>query len=454
MQLRSWQKECVDLASVKFTAGQKTFLCVASPGAGKTLFSATLAKQLLERKIVDYVVCIAPTRNVVNSILKTFTKVTNQSFDGLLGARGSVLTYQALPSQFERLKSLAENYRILFVTDEIHHCAYSFEGQSNTWGQQLQLLAKGENSRCLMLSGTPWRSDSSQLALANYAGEPLTIQPDYIYGLKQAVEDNACRRPRVCLLDHSSITIGSNHERKHFNNIAHAIKARELKYSQLLHNHESAKCLLLSAREKLHTILATHPDAGGLVVASSIEHAKQMQSIIELDWQESAILVTSEDIQAQRKIDEFRTGPTLWLISVGMVAEGTDIPRLHVCAYMSTVRTELYFRQVLGRIIRVNKLANEPCFLVCFAEPSLKEFSARLAVDLPAECTVIPELIDQPTEFSIEASDGLTESQREAYDLVEQSLGNTAAQPASTLALGHVTLMFGADPFREQIISI
>ena len=35
-----------------------------------------------------------------------------------------------------------------------------------------------------------------------------------------------------------------------------------------------------------------------------------------------------------------------------MISEGTDIPRLRVCCHLSRIRTELRYRQVLGRILR------------------------------------------------------------------------------------------------------
>ena len=41
-----------------------------------------------------------------------------------------------------------------------------------------------------------------------------------------------------------------------------------------------------------------------------------------------------------------------------MISEGTDIPRLQLCCYLSRIRTELHYRQVLGRCCgaRVNQM--------------------------------------------------------------------------------------------------
>ena len=35
-----------------------------------------------------------------------------------------------------------------------------------------------------------------------------------------------------------------------------------------------------------------------------------------------------------------------------MVSEGVDVPRLRVGVYATTARTELFFRQVVGRFVR------------------------------------------------------------------------------------------------------
>lgn len=69
-----------------------------------------------------------------------------------------------------------------------------------------------------------------------------------------------------------------------------------------------------------------------------------------------------------------------------MISEGTDIPRLQVCCHMSSVKTELYFRRVLGRILRVNDSMDQQAWLFTFAEQSLIEFAERVEQDIPDSC--------------------------------------------------------------------
>ena len=72
-----------------------------------------------------------------------------------------------------------------------------------------------------------------------------------------------------------------------------------------------------------------------------------------------------------------------------MISEGTDIPRLQVCCHLTRVKTELYFRQVLGRILRVGGDNSKPAYLYIPAEPVLIGYAERIAVDVPNSNTVV-----------------------------------------------------------------
>lgn len=80
-----------------------------------------------------------------------------------------------------------------------------------------------------------------------------------------------------------------------------------------------------------------------------------------------------------------------------MISEGTDIPRLQVCCHLSRVKTELYFRQVLGRILRTNDSFNQQAWLYSFAEPKLVEFTSRIA----EEISDIPVIFSEPIEIKL-----------------------------------------------------
>ncbi len=127
-----------------------------------------------------------------------------------------------------------------------------------------------------------------------------------------------------------------------------------------------------------------YADAGGLVIASSIAHAKYIQAELQNMTNESVCIVTSEDPDSQNKLKRYRKNRQKWLVTVGMVTEGADIPRLQVCCHLSRICTELHFRQVLGRVLRCRGKhdANTAVFIIP-AQPDLVIFANRLQCEVP-----------------------------------------------------------------------
>ncbi len=76
-----------------------------------------------------------------------------------------------------------------------------------------------------------------------------------------------------------------------------------------------------------------------------------------------------------------------------MISEGTDIPRLKVCCHLTRVKTELYFRQVLGRILRSTGVEKNEGFLFIPAEPNLVEYAERVVENIPDANTIAIELM-------------------------------------------------------------
>ena len=65
-----------------------------------------------------------------------------------------------------------------------------------------------------------------------------------------------------------------------------------------------------------------------------------------------AAIVHNDEERSQTLINDFREGLAPWIISVKMIAEGVDIPRLRVLVYASNFVKPLFFLQVLFRVVR------------------------------------------------------------------------------------------------------
>ena len=107
------------------------------------------------------------------------------------------------------------------------------------------------------------------------------------------------------------------------------------------------------------------------------------------------------------EITRFKSSGVQWIVSVGMVSEGTDIPRLQVCCHLSHVKTELYFRQVLGRILRVSSAMNQEAWLYTIAERKLICFAERIAEDIPDENAIVHLIRDDELALDSDESGGV-----------------------------------------------
>jgi superfamily II DNA or RNA helicase len=66
-------------------------------------------------------------------------------------------------------------------------------------------------------------------------------------------------------------------------------------------------------------------------------------------------------------------------VSVLMVSEGVDIPRLRVGVYATAARTELFFRQVIGRFVRRTPAPKaQMSYLLLPADARLKALAAQI----------------------------------------------------------------------------
>ena len=141
-----------------------------------------------------------------------------------------------------------------------------------------------------------------------------------------------------------------------------------------------ADALLLKAR-------AVIPDAAGLVLCDDRAHARATAALLRTISGEKPVVVVSDEPQAHARIDRFARGDAKaprWLVAVNMVSEGVDVPRLVLAAYATVKRTDLFFRQAVGRVVR--RRADDPADLVATvflpADPTLTACAERVEVEL------------------------------------------------------------------------
>jgi superfamily II DNA or RNA helicase len=376
--LRAWQTAA--LSALRAHDGS-SFLASATPAAGKTTFGLRVAHEMLSAGVVPRVVVAAPTTHICRQWAADAGRYgidlepNRPNSDGREPAdrHGVAVTYQTIAAG-PRTHRAGCARPTLLIADEPHHM-----GEHAAWGSRAQ-DAFGEARFRLLLSGTPFRSDSNPIPWVTYDGDGVS-QADYAYGYTDALLDGVCRPITFQPFDGEMEWVSDGRRRRasFATGIPRAEDARRLR-TALDPDGDWMTEVLRDADARLSAVRsAGHREAGGLVVAADKEHAQRIAERLERIAVERPEVVTSDEPDASARIAAFSAGQRRWLVSVLMVSEGVDIPRLRVGVYATAARTELFFRQVIGRFVRRTPAPKaQMSYLLMPADLRLKALAARV----------------------------------------------------------------------------
>ncbi len=349
IRLRPWQLAALDQLEC---SAQADFLAVATPGAGKTTLALAAARWSLARSPARLIV-VVPTAHLKFQWARAAAALdlhleagwSPSSGDFPSDMHGIVTTYQQVASAPEAMAQRSAGAFV--ILDEIHHA-----GDDRAWGSALQTAFRGAGRR-LSLSGTPFRSDTRSIPFVRYELDKAV--PDFEYGYGPALAERRVVRPIYFPRTNGHMEWSAPDGAVHaagFDDALDAPRANQRLRAALSLEGEWLPDVLGAAHARLAAVREHHPDAGGLIVATDQDHAAGIADLIRRRLRTWAVVATSDDPAASRKILEFTSSDDPWLVAVRMVSEGVDIPRLRVGVFATTTTTELFFRQVVGRFVR------------------------------------------------------------------------------------------------------
>ncbi len=375
-----WQNDAIE----RFLSSQGDFLITATPGAGKTRAALGAASALFNAGLITRVIVVVPSdhlrkqwRDAALGFQIDLT-ANHKNADGRIPSdvHGAVVTYQQVGFSPSTWAVHATREHTLVILDEPHHA-----GEESNWGRAL-VEAFGDSYRRLLLSGTPFRSDGSAIPFVRYDGNGISIA-DYPYDYGRATADGVVRSVRFEVLDGSArwqdmgtreIRLSAAEEERDVRNALRTV---------LDPTGEWVPSVLRRGDEQLTRDREEVPDAGGLVLAPSIAAAEAYARILENVCGESIEIVHSDMPDASDRISAFATSRRRWLVSVKMVSEGIDIPRLVVGVYCSDIITEMWFRQVVGRFVRrrdADSIETSATILIPYLAP-LNDMAKRIELE-------------------------------------------------------------------------
>lgn len=464
--LRTCQQEAFDQYMADRRC-KREWLAMLTPGAGKTIFALYVAATLKRLGVIYRVAVYVPS----DSLRKQWADVASEFGLELLPVKepsdyndpeadGFVATYSQMNTTGAQLACRAvSSVPTLAILDEVHHL-----GDNKAWGAGVQrALAQAEN--ILMLTGTPWRSDDCPIPWCAYDPETGRVKVDFAYEYGNAVADMVCRAVEIQAYDGQARFLDNATEvtkslkdtgkGRALGKMFDAVFDPERQWTPML--LEKAHHLLLDRRKDV-------PDAGGLVVTDSAKTAEAIAEHLARITGQKPTVVISEDDKAVTKLDAFRhDGSQMWLVAIRMVSEGVDVPRLMVGCYLSRWKTPLFFRQFVGRFVRVRPQCQPSldAHIIIPAVSVLMELSTEIEQELRDQLSRFDDdeldaddapyhpSPQQPADIPHQRQDGLACPQAEQTELFDLE-GNPLVDAPEPQAPGTVILEAGSAAFHRS----
>ncbi len=358
-RLRAWQSAALEAYRAR---EPRDFLTVATPGAGKTTYALRLAADLLDRRVVERVVVVAPTEHLKTQWAEAAAAMgilLDPDFSGARGVTGSdylgiAVTYAGVAANSLLHRRRVEDRRTLVILDEVHHA-----GDSLSWGESVREAFEPATRR-LALTGTPFRSDINPIPFVSYVPGPDGIgrsAADHVYGYADALRDHVVRP--VMFLAYSGRMRWRTRAGDEVSAVLGGEQARDVTQqawrTALDPQGEWIPQVLRAANRRLTEVRKHVPDAGGLVIASDQTKARAYAKQLEAITGSRPTVVLSDDPRAGSRISAFSASDDRWMVAVRMVSEGVDVPRLMVGVYATSTSTPLFFAQAVGRFVRARR---------------------------------------------------------------------------------------------------
>lgn len=397
---REWQVEFLEKWSQR--KPHTPFMLIAIPGSGKTKVTLEACRKWMAAGPDRRMLVIVPTDNLRTQWqeeaalfgIQLQTKEFGTNFKD--GYKGAVATYHLVansPLEFRKLCSVAPT---MVVFDEIHHCSTEAH-----FGRGITTAFELAKER-LLLSGTPWKTDGTMIPYVKYDGSGYAVA-DYSYDLPRALNDNVVR---YLVFDHHKGNIVNDvtgEVEEVSRNISEDDAKRRLR--RILDPSGSyVREMITAAHRKLLECRRTVPDAAAMAACVDQFHATKVADLIrEVTGCSPSVIVSDADLEND-SVKEFRKSSREWIVSVRKVSEGTDIKRLQVLCYLTNITSELFFRQLVGRVARVREMEDYEAYVYLPADPRLIHCSTNIT---NAQVQALRELSDRESRELDERQKGV-----------------------------------------------
>jgi superfamily II DNA or RNA helicase len=401
-----WQKSALKKYHDNFNL-DPTFVLVAGTGSGKTKFSimaSTFASEY-HRAENPIILIVTPWRSTKRSFKKDFAKEglratanNNKAADPSLDA--IICTYASAGEMMRLCNEMGR--KIILVLDEFHHLQ-----EGNKWSEPYKNIVVGEGLvlRAILMSGTPWcesgelttnlvKYDKKTVDINGKSRIEMRIVNDFEYTYGQAVGEKDEQRNVVPV--EIDLFDGEAVQEIYNNNTGELVGERTLNTKTMtaddpltpfvnftadtIRNYPIATSIIDKSVARLRALRKSIGTeyVGGMLIAMGKDQGLAIKEYLKNAHQCNAVFVFSDDPKAHDAIDTFEKDVSQeFIISVDLISEGVDVPRIKVIGDLSNKRTLLHIIQRWGRALRRARkpnddfLVNPSAYVYCINHPRL-----------------------------------------------------------------------------------
>ena len=374
---RQFQNELINVVKARMSEGRNFTVVWVGPGGGKTLGYQAVANQLLRSGAIDTAAIYAP-RSSLAAQCELEYKSDRNLFDASRRFRdflhnintppftegadvGFVSTYAALTTQPNIHLQWAREHagRFLLVVDEAQFCGCDDADRAvagTAAAANIEAISKYA-AHTLILTGTPYRSDKSQIVLADYRFDDQGrkfIDWHVRSGYADGIEQNYLRQFESRLIeahvtrrnvdkDSTELSLLSDDSRQ----LGEIIKCEEV-WQEVVDKTVSE---LNDAKEQWHgykALIACMEQAEARKVARYLQSRYPHRTV--------ALALSNDGADAQKALRDFRKDGdgTDILVTVRMAFVGYDCKGITVIGCLTNYRDKGHLEQLIGRGLRVD----------------------------------------------------------------------------------------------------
>lgn len=379
------------------------------PAGGKTRFGIYATAILIYLGVISKVIIVSPNRQVQRQWADDFAKITGNKKQpkGILkpisvtkeknfrnDSDGQSSTYQfvCLPKNHTNYNQLCVTEKTLVIFDECHHLTLY---KDHKWGNTCRKAFENSTFQ-LLLSGTPYRSAKNEripFTRAKLVKGEYHYEYDTTFDYEEGLRTGSHRMAIAYTLDgYIRFTDGKTIYNTKFENEnlpKTLIQQRLRTATDIEDDNDFIRELLKNACYQLNYVRQERPFLQGLAIAKGIDQALLIKKFLEEIGEKPQIIYSDpktpktspkrrgspqrggKNSPKRSKINDetiqfFKNNPLKdeckWIISISMLAEGTDIPNLTVMALCTTLTEIGPLTQILHRVTRKNPENGEFCY--------------------------------------------------------------------------------------------